>query len=113
MKKIISDYIENFLSERRESNGQYEEVTQSDIYYLGQILAELISAKWERDPDGDLPIETMILDKTRFEMPPFEPIKRLWDAEEKDRDRILKTLAMNTSMALERLNMAINNFSSD
>lgn len=65
--KALKSEIDQFLSEIKTSNGGLAEVAASDISDLARILNKLIALKYERDSDGDLPVEFRLVDRTRFE----------------------------------------------
>lgn len=54
MNKRLRSKIERFLVRKRKSTGGYAEVQPVDIKQLYSIIQELIEAKFEKDPDGDL-----------------------------------------------------------
>ena len=74
MTSTLQTMIDKFLSERRHSAGGWAEVQLQDVKDLCAILSELIKRKFEADPDGDLPIEYTIVDRTRFDRMRFEPV---------------------------------------
>jgi hypothetical protein len=59
--------IGKFLAEPRRSDGGYAEVTEQDVATLSELLDELLAAKFEPDPDGDMPIRVRITDLTRYQ----------------------------------------------
>jgi hypothetical protein len=66
----ISDRIAAFLANgQTPSGGGFAPVTEADLEQLHGIFGALIAAKYETDPDGDLPIEFILTDRTRFERP--------------------------------------------
>jgi hypothetical protein len=104
----LVDMIEEFLSEKRISEGGYAEVKSNDIPQLRDIIDELITIKWERDPDGDLPVSFNVVDKTRYYMPPFDCYKHHpihsddeWSMD--DKNKMLRILNMNLQIAADEL----------
>jgi hypothetical protein len=47
--------IENFISDKRKSLGDYAEVKPEDLGELYDIFDNLIRLKYQEDPDGDIP----------------------------------------------------------
>lgn len=54
--KDLMKQIQEFLAERRLEDGGWAEVKQEDIEQLSEIIWELINLKFEKDVDGDLPV---------------------------------------------------------
>lgn len=67
MSEELVQKIESFLQEKKVSSGGWPEVTNEEMASLHEILGLLISLKYERDPDGSLPVEFILNDRTRFE----------------------------------------------
>lgn len=57
MNKTLAKKIDAFLEVRRKSSGGWPDVSEEDMEQLGEIIRSLIKAKFETDPDGDLPVE--------------------------------------------------------
>lgn len=57
MNKTLAKQIDDFLKVRRKSTGGWAEVTDEDMEQLSGVIGALIEAKFETDPDGDLPVE--------------------------------------------------------
>jgi hypothetical protein len=66
----LNKLIETFLYEKRFSDGSWAEVKPEDISVLHKIIQSLLELKFQRDADGDLPIEWALVDRTR-EYNPF------------------------------------------
>lgn len=81
--------IDKFLSERRHSKGGWAEVRLEDVKALSDIISTLISEKFDKDPDGDLPIEYIIVDRTRFERMSFEPVPYHRDAQTPEQKQVI------------------------
>lgn len=69
----IVEMVRYFLSERRESKGGWAEITDADVVSLNDIISVLVVAKCDRDPDGDFPIEWLVVNRLRFERLHFVP----------------------------------------
>jgi len=74
MDKLF-DKIRKFLADHRESeDGGWARVTKEDRGLLHQIVLTLIELKFDRDPDGDLPVEFDLVNRNAGYMPPFQYI---------------------------------------
>jgi len=67
MKNSIQMLIDNFLKEKRGSDGGWAKVTDEDISKLKNIVWKLIKEKCEPDPDGDYPIQYKIINRRKYE----------------------------------------------
>ena len=65
MTQELTDQIDKFLNEKRQSNGGWAEVKDGDLSQLSGIIDELITAKFEEDPDGDLPVNYRLCDRNK------------------------------------------------
>jgi hypothetical protein len=66
----ISERIAAFLANgQTPSQGGFAAVAEDELEQLHGIIHALIGAKYEVDPDGDLPVEFSLVDRTRFERP--------------------------------------------
>ena len=71
----LTRQIEAFLATgQKGSAGGFAPVTPEEVEQLHGIIGALLEAKYERDPDGDLPVEAILTDRTRFERPMTLPI---------------------------------------
>jgi hypothetical protein len=70
----IHNLIDEFLTERRESRGGWAEVTKDDVKLLSKIISALIKAKCEEDPDGDFPIEFLLINRRVERLPYFDTV---------------------------------------
>ena len=67
-KQQLTDKINAFLSERRESpDGGWARITTQDCLDLSEIIHLLVILKCEPDPDGDRPINWNIVNRRMFE----------------------------------------------
>lgn len=63
----LVDMVKEFLSERSASTGNgWAEVKENDVTAVLDILDLMFELKYERDCDGDLPIEACVVDRTKF-----------------------------------------------
>lgn len=63
MTPELQGKIDDFLLVQRRSEGGYALVTDQDHADLNDIIKDLIRAKCERDPDGDLPFEFSVINR--------------------------------------------------
>lgn len=70
----LAKKIESFIAIRSKSEGGYSPVSNKDIQDLSSILQSLIEAKYEEDPDGDLPISYQLIDRTKYQTSPYSPM---------------------------------------
>ena len=82
MNSELSSLIRCYLNERRESHGGYAEIEPQDITNLGYIVQKIVELKCEKDPDGDLPIEFVIVDRTKERK--FHPVTVPYETEGDD-----------------------------
>lgn len=97
--KALKSKIETFLAERRESTGGWAEVQPVDVQQLTDIIRELITLKFAKDPDGDLPIECTLVDRTRFEPMHYRPVRYV--------HRVKKLQELRDALDLHVLNLEI------
>ena len=95
--------IEDFLSERRKSDGGWAPVTESDFRQLCAIIDRILELKWGRDADGDLPIEYKIIDRKQFERMHYVPVPY----QHKDAAEHLEAVIMNAQMATDALSATL------
>jgi hypothetical protein len=98
----ISARIEAFLAEKSKSEGGFAPVGQKDMEQLSSLLEALLAAKYEKDPDGDLPVSFQLVDRTRFENTHFWMIPHAKDEAENDLSHIrsrLRAACANLSIA--------------
>ena len=74
LPKKLQAQIENFLKDKKKSTGGWAPVDDDEIEALETIIGALISLKYEKDPDGDLPVSAHLTDRTRFKLPFILPI---------------------------------------
>lgn len=68
----IIKMVEDFLEYRELSaNNGFAPVNQKDFYTLANIVLEIVSAKWEPDPDGDYPVNVTFVNRNNKESLPY------------------------------------------
>lgn len=76
MRKALLEKIAKFCDDRRRSeDGGWAEVRDGDLDALGRILYEIIEAKWQKDADGDVPINFRVVDRTRHFPLHYRPVR--------------------------------------
>lgn len=75
MNQQLKDMLDEFLSEKRISLGGWAKPTLTDMVQLNKLIYELLLLKFELDPDGDLPVKYVVIDKTEEEYPNYIPTK--------------------------------------
>lgn len=63
MDPKLTQLLNSFLVERRESSGGFAPVTEKDWEQLHQIVERLLELKFGPDPDGDLPVNYMLINR--------------------------------------------------
>lgn len=72
----LLEYITAWLEEpRRESDGGWAPVGEGEVEALESIIWGFIRARWGPDPDGDLPIEFIVVNRTTHQRLPFRPVR--------------------------------------
>ncbi len=105
MKKALQNRIEKFISVKSESSpgGGWAPVTNKEINQLYVILMDIVAAKYEKDADGDLPIEATLVNRCETHGMHYWPLEYLYCGEEapslKEINDVLRTARMNLSMA--------------
>jgi hypothetical protein len=107
MATSLIKLIQCFLSDRRHSTGGYAEVKPEDMGILSRIMLRLIERKFEVDPDGDLPVEFQLIDRTRYEPMHFEPVPYMHKSKnEKDREDIFSLHMLNLVLSTSAVDRA-------
>lgn len=60
----LHEMLDRFLAERRESKGGWAEFPDEDMKLFAEFLCGLREAKFEPDPDGDYPLEFVLVNRT-------------------------------------------------
>ena len=94
MTEIIQA-IKQFLAEHRASDGGYAEVKAEDMRRLHELIALLLDEKFERDSDGDFPVDVTIIDRTRYRGSHYQALLREDDSTHNAR-RALTNLELAT-----------------
>ncbi|KKN73515.1 hypothetical protein LCGC14_0399570 [marine sediment metagenome] len=82
------------------------QVTIEKLEKFCAAIRKAADALWDRDEDGDLPVECHLLDRTRYQPYCHIPVAYDHHAEtEEDHNQILGALTANLCSATERLDM--------
>lgn len=73
-RATLNKRIDAFLKDQKKSTGGYAPVDPTEIDALHVILNELLALKYQKDPDGDLPVRASLTDLTRYQAPYFPSI---------------------------------------
>jgi len=66
MNKVeLLEQISRFLVDSRKSDGGYAEVTTEDMQQLQDIFYKICELKFQKDADGDLPINFQVVDRNK------------------------------------------------
>lgn len=108
----LNQKIEDFLATRSKSDGGFAPVGEKDIELLGGILHGLIKAKYQKDPDGDLPVSFQLVDRTRYQGSYFSPVPHLPHGHDEcvDMEALLRVLRIsngNLATAQDQVNRAM------
>lgn len=100
----IIELVEDFLEERIPSvNNEFAPVSKEDFVALGNILNELVEAKWAPDPDGDYPIEAVIVNRHNREHLPYSAVTyRHVDKKQYKRDVVTNLFTALRDMVLSQ-----------
>ena len=79
LPKELKEKLEKFLKNRKSSDGGWAPVDEDEVGQFVELAYAILEAKYERDPDGDLPVSVHVTDRTRYEAPLILPIPHLWD----------------------------------
>jgi hypothetical protein len=72
--EALHKMVDDFLSERRASDGGWAKVTDADVRDLEGIVRALIEAKCEEDLDGDIPLQFVLVNRLKTEALHFRPL---------------------------------------
>lgn len=104
MNQKLQQAIESFLADRRKSEGGFAPVEKGDMKKLYRVLDLLIDAKWQKDPDGDLPVNYKLIDRTRYEPMHFFTVPYEHKAKtDEEREDILDRHLTNLRMSADRV----------
>lgn len=77
MPKRLQARIEKFLANKKKSSGGWAPVDEGEVEELSELVYAIIEAKYDKDPDGDLPVSAHLTDRTRYKLPFIMPIPHL------------------------------------
>ena len=99
LERIIDIHrkVDKFLGREAVSTGGWADVTPEEVEDLKDLVDLLIKTKCQRDPDGDLPIEHIIIDRRHYEAMHFVPVPY---------DRLMPE-RLERSMEIAELNLSI------
>jgi len=108
MKNLIK-MLEAFLKKKSESqNGGFAKVSEGEIEDLYKIILRILELKYEKDADGDIPVDFRLVDRTRFEPLHYIPVPYEHQAKnDKERMDILSTLNLNLLIASQGIDRHI------
>jgi hypothetical protein len=106
-RSALDKLIDKFLAESRKSDGGWAPVTERDLGQLYIIVEKIIGMKWGQDPDGDLPIEWKIIDRTRFERLHYFPVPYEHKAKDELALEHLSTVVTNANIANDELSTTL------
>jgi hypothetical protein len=101
--------LDRFLEDESpvENNG-WAKVTSGDLQEISEIFHTILVLKFERDCDGDLPVEFDLTDRTCCERRHCYPLPYHHKAStEEELDDIISTAAANAKVASERLDLLL------
>lgn len=93
--------LNKFLAIQSESHGGWAPVGEDDVSNLDTIIYEIIKTKYEEDPDGDLPINFIITDRTKYE--PFNYLNVEYAHKLKTVNDYLESVDIRISNALSEI----------
>lgn len=109
-KEELDSKITAFLKDKRKSkSGGWAEVTDSDIADLSDIINDIIGLKFERDCDGDLPVEYCLVDRNKYYNIPYVyvPYERDGDTVNGNFERYFESTRLNWEIANSAFNQAL------
>ncbi|GAG29781.1 unnamed protein product [marine sediment metagenome] len=81
--KRVHNAVDKFLAEKRVSTGGYAPCSDDDFAEMIELFERLISAKFGLDPDGDLPVQLVLVNRLTHEPLHYQPVLYdLWIAKE-------------------------------
>lgn len=97
--------IATFLAEGSPSKGGFAKVGPKDEEQLAGIIRQLIAAKYETDPDGDLPLSFDLIDRTRYMNYHFFPVRHFHD--DRKEEEGLNVLDLHEEMRSAQANVGM------
>lgn len=110
--KTIHNMIDQFLKERKKSDGGWAPVDNNELVALTKIFEKLIGAKYQKDPDGDLPIQGLFIDLTTCETMHFKPMPHTHakQGEDEQGPEVIQRRVIRHEWALFNLMVAADQF---
>jgi hypothetical protein len=105
-KAALQAKIAAFLEKRTPAGdgGGWATVRPEEVEELHAIMAAIVALKYQGDADGDLPINWVLIDRTRFEPLHFAPVPyhhKATTAEE--REEVFDATLFNLQIASDRV----------
>jgi hypothetical protein len=106
IETLISD-LQGFLSEKKPAiRTGFPRVEEKEMEVLKDLLRTIIELKYETDGDGDLPIEFVLNDRTRFRPFHVSPIPYSHKVDPEDLDTRLAILRSLVGQGLSLVEQA-------
>ena len=100
--------IGKWLDEERMSDGGgWAPCSENDLVELYEIIYEMVALKFQRDADGDLPVQAIVINRTKYQCMYWMRVPHM--SENPDIDELLDLYDIahiNTSMANGNLDQA-------
>jgi hypothetical protein len=71
----IFERLRKFFEVKKESTGGWAPVENDEVATLADIFNDIIHNKYEMDPDGDVPINFRLIDRTKYEPMHYYPLR--------------------------------------
>jgi len=105
LKKKLDELLED---ESLVDNSGWAKVTREDLDKINEIFHTVLALKYERDSDGDLPVEFDLTDRTKCERRHNFPLPYHFKAStEEELDNIIFMAASNAKVANEGLDLLL------
>jgi hypothetical protein len=103
--------MSSWLNNVRMSTGGWAEITEDDVDELWYLVDGLIHLKCDSDPDGDVPIDFLLVDRTKNERMCFRPVPYGNDEDtEEERFHIIEKNWFNAHHAIDKLDDAMKEY---
>ncbi len=101
----IIEMVEDFLETRVLSkDGNFAPVSDDDVDCLINIFHEIVGTKWERDTDGDWPIDVIVIDRTKYEYMHYRPVAY----RHLDKEQYRKNIVTNLQTAVRETQLSFD-----
>lgn len=111
-KEQLFEEIESFIADRKlAKNASWPEVKIEEIHIINRLIQALLELKYERDVDGDLPIDWAIVDRTKYYHPFLAFSELKYPHKMMDTDELMSGLrdrSINLSIAEDELKKFTN-----